>query len=109
MQETAVRRMPRLASVVFRTFSLAMGAQKLGQPVPGSNFVSELNRALLQQIAAADEIPRVWLLPRTLRFGGLNLYGHPKRIVEFSSNFHPPRNLVASRLFRATGAAFGRI
>jgi len=27
----------------------AIGAQRLGQPVPDSNFVSELNSALLQQ------------------------------------------------------------
>src|ERR1700730_13844781 len=40
--------MPRLLSVELRTFSFAIGAQKLGHPVPDSNFVSELNRALSQ-------------------------------------------------------------
>jgi hypothetical protein len=39
-----------LASIDSTTFSLAIGAQKLGQPVPDSNFVSELNRAVSQQI-----------------------------------------------------------
>ena len=33
--------MPKLASRVVRTFSRAIGAQKLGQPVPESNFVSD--------------------------------------------------------------------
>jgi hypothetical protein len=42
--------MPRLESVVSTTFSRAMGCQKLGQPVPDSNFVSELKRAVSQQM-----------------------------------------------------------
>jgi hypothetical protein len=50
VQETAVRLIPKLLSFVLRTFSFAIGAQKLGQPVPDSNFVSELNSALLQQM-----------------------------------------------------------
>src|SRR6185312_2395851 len=33
-----------------RTFSRAIGSQKLGHPVPDSNFVSELNKALSQQM-----------------------------------------------------------
>src|SRR5208283_4269730 len=41
--------MPRLRSVFCFTFCLAMGSQKLGQPVPESNLVAELNSALLQQ------------------------------------------------------------
>jgi hypothetical protein len=31
-------------------FSLAMGAQKLGQPVPGWNFVPELKSAVSQRM-----------------------------------------------------------
>ena len=31
-------------------FSCAMGCQKLGQPVPDLNFVSELNKAVSQQM-----------------------------------------------------------
>src|SRR5271170_7175748 len=42
--------MPRLLSVVSRIFSLAMGVQKLGQPVPDSNLVSALKRAVSQQM-----------------------------------------------------------
>ena len=42
--------MPKLVSVRSTTFFLAMGAQKLGQPVPDSNFVSELKSAVSQQI-----------------------------------------------------------
>jgi hypothetical protein len=38
------------------TFSFAMGAQKLGQPVPDSNLVSELNNALLQTDAAIQTL-----------------------------------------------------
>jgi hypothetical protein len=38
------------ASRISRTFSWASGAQKLGQPVPESNFVAELNSALSQQM-----------------------------------------------------------
>ena len=37
-------------SRISRTFSCAIGAQKLGQPVPESNFVAELNSALSQQM-----------------------------------------------------------
>ena len=50
VHEIAVLTMPKLASRVLRTFSGAIGAQKLGQPVPESNFVSEVNSALSQQI-----------------------------------------------------------
>src|SRR5277367_6960883 len=42
--------MPKLKSVEVRTFSFAIGAQKLGHPVPESNLVSELNNALSQQM-----------------------------------------------------------
>src|SRR5712671_6007332 len=45
---TSVRFMPNVLSVSVSTFSSAIGAQKLGQPVPDSNFVSELNSALAQ-------------------------------------------------------------
>src|SRR5580704_15373956 len=48
--ETAVRVMPKVLSVISTIFSFAIGAQKLGQPVPDSNFVSELNSAVSQQI-----------------------------------------------------------
>src|SRR5450759_5296393 len=40
--------MPMLRSLLTLTFSLAMGAQKLGQPVPESNLVAELKSAFLQ-------------------------------------------------------------
>lgn len=40
--------MPKLWSSLFSTFSGAMGAQKLGHPVPELNFVSELNSAVAQ-------------------------------------------------------------
>src|SRR5262252_5490797 len=42
--------MPKVLSSSFSTFSSAIGCQKLGQPVPDSNFVSELNSALPQQM-----------------------------------------------------------
>src|SRR6185369_4851277 len=45
---TSVRFMPNAPSVSVWTFSSAIGAQKLGQPVPDSNLVSELNNALPQ-------------------------------------------------------------
>src|SRR5579863_1507299 len=48
--------MPKEVSRISVTFSAARGAQKLGQPVPESNLVSELNRALSQQIQR--KIPR---------------------------------------------------
>src|ERR1700757_4182857 len=41
---------PKEVSRSVRTFSSAIGAQKLGQPVPDSNLVSELNKALSQQM-----------------------------------------------------------
>ena len=40
---TSVRAMPRLLSVSVVIFDSEIGVKKLGQPVPESNFVSELN------------------------------------------------------------------
>jgi hypothetical protein len=40
--------MPWLVSVFDITFSVLYGCQKLGHPLPDSNFVAESNRALLQ-------------------------------------------------------------
>jgi hypothetical protein len=50
VHDTAILTIPKLMSLVLRTFSGAIGSQKLGQPVPESNFVSELNKALSQQM-----------------------------------------------------------
>src|SRR5580658_9437482 len=50
LHDTAVLTMPKLTSLKLLTFSGAIGCQKLGQPVPESNFVSELNNALSQQM-----------------------------------------------------------
>ncbi len=69
VHETAVRSMPRLPSEISRTFSFAIGSQKLGQPVPESNFVAELNSALLQQMQrkipfrAHSEVCRYMAIP----------------------------------------------
>jgi hypothetical protein len=41
--------MKALVSDSVRMFSGAIGAQKLGQPVPDSNFVSDRNSAFPQQ------------------------------------------------------------
>src|SRR5215831_622811 len=49
-QATAVRTMPNVVSRISSTFSLATGSQKLGQPVPESNFVAESNNAVSQQM-----------------------------------------------------------
>src|SRR5579864_3149182 len=49
-QETEIRLMPKLMSSVVSTFCSAIGSQKLGQPVPDSNFVSERKRAVPQQM-----------------------------------------------------------
>ena len=43
-----MRIMPKLRSVASSIFCLSSGAQKLGQPVPDSNFVVELNNAVSQ-------------------------------------------------------------
>src|ERR1700730_17961382 len=59
-QDTSSRCMPRLLSIPTDTFSFAMGAQKLGQPVPDSNFVLESNSAVPQQIHRYN--PSAWLL-----------------------------------------------
>lgn len=45
---TSVRRMKRLRSSFSATLPGAMGAVKLGQPVPDSNFVPEAKRSLPQ-------------------------------------------------------------
>jgi hypothetical protein len=47
---TSVRSIPNEKSESSRTFSVAIGCQKLGHPVPDSNFVSELNNADPQQM-----------------------------------------------------------
>src|SRR3954464_1236091 len=47
---TSVRLIPYFVSVSFLTFSSAMGAQKLGHPVPESNLVSVLNSWFPQQM-----------------------------------------------------------
>ncbi len=44
-QLTAVRTTIRLPSAVSTTFSGAIGSQKLGQPVPESNFAADENSA----------------------------------------------------------------
>ena len=63
--------MPRPVSIDFRTFSFAIGAQKLGHPVPDSNLVSELNNALLQQM------PRCRPLSRKLKYSPVNALSVP--------------------------------
>ena len=45
-----MRSIPRLCPSISTIFSLAIGAQKLGQPVPDSNFVAELKSAVSQQM-----------------------------------------------------------
>src|SRR5579859_628333 len=50
VHDTAVRTMPKVVSLFSVTFSAAIGAQKLGQPVPESNLVAESNSALSQQM-----------------------------------------------------------
>src|SRR5688572_30170961 len=51
-QLTSTRVMPWDWSVFSAMFSLAMGWKKLGQPVPDSNFVSDLKRGRLQPTQA---------------------------------------------------------
>jgi len=45
---TSVRRMSKLRSSFSWTFCFWIGAQKLGQPVPESNFVSEAKSSFPQ-------------------------------------------------------------
>jgi hypothetical protein len=45
-----VRTIPIVVSRISVTFSAAIGSQKLGHPVPDSNFVAESNSALSQQM-----------------------------------------------------------
>src|SRR5215470_17046719 len=52
---TSTRRMPRLSSFSVSIFSFATGCQKLGQPVPESNLVFELNSSCPQ--AAQTKTP----------------------------------------------------
>jgi len=42
--------MPKVVSRISVTFSAAIGAQKLGHPVPDSNLVEESKSALSQHI-----------------------------------------------------------
>ena len=49
-----MRIMPRLRSAVSRIFSLAMGAQKLGQPVPESNLAAGVEERGIATDAAED-------------------------------------------------------
>jgi len=48
VHKTSVLRIPELVSGSIFTLSFDIGAQKLGQPVPESNFVSEENSSLPQ-------------------------------------------------------------
>src|ERR1700685_2610832 len=72
--------MPKLLSLPVRTFSLAMGAQKLGQPVPDSNLVSELNNALLQQMQ------RYMPLSCRLKYSPVNALSVPSLRVTWNCN-----------------------
>ena len=61
--------MNKLLSVVSKTFSFAIGAQKLGQPVPDSNLVLELNLSLIHILfplclAAASLVSLLNLYPQ---------------------------------------------
>src|ERR1700722_6739714 len=59
--------MPKVVLVVSRTFSFAMGAQKLGQPVPDSNLVLESNRAVSQHMQR--KTPFSWLFGFSFVYG----------------------------------------
>src|SRR5262245_2074989 len=48
--KTSSRTMPADVSRCVRTFSFAIGCQKLGQPVPDSNFVFESKSTVSQQM-----------------------------------------------------------
>ena len=50
---------PILGSLRVRIFSSATGAEKLGQPVPESNFAAELNSGLPQQMQRKS--PESWI------------------------------------------------
>src|SRR4051794_39058882 len=64
LHKTSTRRIPWLKSVSVVTFSAATGAQKLGHPVPDSNFVSELNSLFPQQTQRYIPLScRSWYLP----------------------------------------------
>ena len=56
---TSSRTMPSEVSRWVRTFSLAIGCQKLGQPVPDSNLVFESKSSVSQQIQWYS--PSAWL------------------------------------------------
>ncbi len=81
---TSVRSMPSELSPASTTFSLAIGAQKLGHPVPESNLVDELNNARSQQIQR--KIPLPMLVPCRPGIGHLrvsvagNLVGVPPQL-----------------------------
>ena len=55
-QVTSVRTIPRLRSSCSSTASATAGSVKLGQPVPESNFVSELNSSRPAGPAAVDAV-----------------------------------------------------
>src|SRR5271157_3090326 len=93
--------MPRLRSVFCFTFSFAIGSQKLGQPVPESNLVAEVNRAFLQQ--TQRKIPLAWrsqywpvkacsvpCLRVTLNCSGVSWARHSASVLTtFSTRFWP--------------------
>jgi hypothetical protein len=49
LQSTSMRSIPKLGSLIRCTFVSATGAEKLGQPVPDSNFFSDEKRSVPQQ------------------------------------------------------------
>src|SRR3989344_5185776 len=60
LQTTSVRAMPCVTSSIRSTFSRFAGSVKLGQPVPESNLVSEVNSSAPQ--AAQRYIPSAFVL-----------------------------------------------
>src|ERR1700722_2391221 len=75
---TAIRSVPSELSWISRTFSFAIGSQKLGQPVPASNFVAELNSALSQQMQR--------YIPLTCTFQSFPLYANSVSACRVISN-----------------------
>src|SRR6266850_2831591 len=86
---TSVRVSDRLLSTSSCTFSLAMGCQKLGQPVPESNFAAELKSGNSQ--ATHSKMPCSWISLRGLEngasvpFSSVTLYWSGFRIRFHSS------------------------
>lgn len=88
-----MRTIPMLASGDSRTFSFAIGPQKLGRAVPESNSVAESNKAVSQQMQR--DTPMAWLFGFSFVYGrSVPAWRVTSKETGVSSFFHSSSDLL---------------